>query len=90
MGLRQGNSEASFVLPNSVPSGVEKREVRKGVTRMGRQIRVTAIKKEEPDIRLYVLALIALARQLQEEDERQAAGSRSGEPRSGEVMHERG
>ena len=40
---------------------------------MGRQIRVTAIKKEEPDIHLYVLALIALARQLQEEEERQAA-----------------
>jgi hypothetical protein len=40
---------------------------------MSRQIRVRAIEKEEPDIRLYVLALIALARQLQEEDERQAA-----------------
>jgi len=58
---------------------------------MSRQIRVRAIKKEEPDTRLYVLALIALARQLQEEDERQA-----GEP-SPEVMatgeeanHERG
>jgi hypothetical protein len=43
---------------------------------MGRRIRVTAIKKEEPDVRLYVLALIALARQLQEEGERQAAGAR--------------
>lgn len=37
---------------------------------MGRHIRVEAIRKEEPDIRLYVLALIALARQLQEEDKR--------------------
>lgn len=37
---------------------------------MGRRIRVTAIKKEEPEVRLYVLALIALARQLQEEEER--------------------
>lgn len=53
---------------------------------MGRQIRVRAIQKEEPDIHLYVLALIALARQLQEEDERQAAGSPNGplaEPRGG-------
>ncbi len=40
---------------------------------MGRRIRIRAIAKEEPDIRLYVLALIALARQLQEEEERQAA-----------------
>jgi hypothetical protein len=40
---------------------------------MGRHIRVRAIAKEEPDIRLYVLALIALARQIQEEEERQAA-----------------
>jgi hypothetical protein len=46
---------------------------RKGVTRMGRQIYVQAIRKEEPDIHLYVLALIALARQLQEEEQRQAA-----------------
>lgn len=36
---------------------------------MGKDIRVTAIRKEEPDIQLYVLALIALARQLQDEDE---------------------
>jgi hypothetical protein len=39
---------------------------------MNRRIRVRAVRKEEPDIRLYVLALIALAQQLQEEEERQA------------------
>lgn len=38
---------------------------------MGRQIRIKAIPKSEPDIQLYVLALIALARQLQEPAERQ-------------------
>jgi hypothetical protein len=37
---------------------------------MGRRIRVRAIRKEEPDTYLYVLALIALARQLQEEEQR--------------------
>ena len=40
---------------------------------MSRRIRVRAVRKEEPDIRLYVLALIALARQLAEDEERQAA-----------------
>ena len=34
---------------------------------MRRDIRITAIRNPNPDIRLYVLALIALARQLQEE-----------------------
>lgn len=42
---------------------------------MGRRIRVRGIRKEEPNMRLYVLALIALARQLQEEEARQAAGT---------------
>jgi hypothetical protein len=36
---------------------------------MGRWIRVRAIKKEEPNIGLYVQALITLARQLQEEED---------------------
>jgi hypothetical protein len=36
---------------------------------MDRQIRITATARREPDIRLYVLALIALARQLQEEEQ---------------------
>ncbi len=36
---------------------------------MGRWIRVRAIKKEEPNIGLYVQALIALARQLQAEED---------------------
>jgi hypothetical protein len=36
---------------------------------MGRWIRVRAIKKNEPNIGLYVQALIALARQLQEEED---------------------
>jgi hypothetical protein len=53
-----------------------------GGSRMGRRIRVTAIKKEEPEVRLYVLALIALARQLQEEQERRdkAAAEPTREP----------
>jgi hypothetical protein len=42
---------------------------------MGRWIRVRAIKKEEPNIGLYVQALIALARQFQEEDQRGASGA---------------
>jgi len=42
---------------------------------MSRHIRITAIRREEPDIRLYVLALIALARKLQEEEARTAAGT---------------
>jgi hypothetical protein len=42
---------------------------------MGRWIRVRAIKKEEPNIGLYVQALIALARQLQEEDQRGDSGA---------------
>jgi hypothetical protein len=46
---------------------------------MKRQIRVRAIAKEEPDIRLYVIALIALARQLQEEEER-AGQQHQGQP----------
>jgi hypothetical protein len=52
---------------------------------MGRHIKVRAIRKEEPDIRLYVLALIALARQLQEE-ERAAAeqpATKPAEPEEG-------
>ena len=38
---------------------------------MGRHIRIKATMRREPDIRLYVLALIALARQLQEEEQQQ-------------------
>ena len=54
---------------------------------MGRRIRVRAIRKEEPDIRLYVLALIALARQLQEQEQTaQEIAPASGE----EVADERG
>jgi hypothetical protein len=33
---------------------------------MSRRIRITAVAKKEPDVRLYVLALLALAQQLQE------------------------
>jgi hypothetical protein len=35
---------------------------------MARRIRVRGIPRPEPDVRLYALALIELARQLQEED----------------------
>ena len=33
------------------------------------QIRIKVVPRREPDIQLYVLALIALARQLQEQEE---------------------
>jgi hypothetical protein len=65
----------------------------KGGLEMGQRIRVKAIRKEQPDIRLYVSALIALARQFEEENERQAAGSQSPEalsPTGEEVAHGRG
>lgn len=39
---------------------------------MGRRIYITAIREEEPDIRLYVLALLALARQLDAEERKEA------------------
>ncbi len=48
---------------------------------MTRRIRVTAIYHKEPQIRLYVLALIELARQLQAEEER-AAHAQLPAPRS--------
>jgi hypothetical protein len=35
---------------------------------MSRRIRVRGVPRGEPDVRLYVLALIELARQLQEEE----------------------
>jgi len=60
---------------------------------MGRHIRVTAVRKEEPDIRLYVLALIALARQLQEEEDRQAGETHAPESAAEtgeEAGHDRG
>jgi hypothetical protein len=38
---------------------------------MARQIKITAVEKTEPDVRLAVLALLQLARELQEA---QAAG----------------
>jgi hypothetical protein len=47
---------------------------------MGRRIRIKATARREPDIRLYVLALIALARQLQEEEEPQQQGPQSARP----------
>jgi hypothetical protein len=53
---------------------------------MGRRIRVTGIKKKEPNIRLYVLALIELARQLQEQEAAQGeAAARPAGPDSGEA-----
>jgi hypothetical protein len=35
---------------------------------MARRIKVTGIARKEPDVRLYVLALIELARQLEAEE----------------------
>jgi hypothetical protein len=37
------------------------------------EIKVREVVRRQPDVRLYVLALIALARQLQEEEERREA-----------------
>ena len=56
---------------------------------MSRQIRVRAIKKEEPDIHLYVLALIGLARQLQEANQRPTQPPTAPAETDGEVHHER-
>ena len=39
---------------------VQEQDAIRGGARMGRQIRVKTIKKEEPNVGLYVLALIAL------------------------------
>jgi hypothetical protein len=55
---------------------------------MARRIRVRGVPKPEPDVRLYVLALIELARQLQEEEDASGAahepGTRSDpQPRGG-------
>ena len=38
---------------------------------MSRRIKVTAIPKQDPMVRLYVLALIGLARQMQEQEEQE-------------------
>lgn len=54
---------------------------------MERKIKVEAVWKERPEIRLYVLALIALARQLQEEEQRAAERSALNNNR-GEVEHD--
>ena len=40
---------------------------------MTRRIKVRGVKKAEPNLHLYVLALIALAQELSGEDERPAA-----------------
>ncbi len=55
---------------------------------MGRQIRIKATMRREPDIRLYVLALIALARQLQEEEQQeQGPGPELPAAQEGEAAH---
>ena len=46
---------------------------------MARRIRVRGVPRPEPNVRLYVLALIELARQLQAEE---AAAKATGEPAS--------
>jgi hypothetical protein len=50
---------------------------------MAKRIRVRGIPRPEPDVRLYVLALIELARQLQEEEavsKEPGAATRPGRP----------
>ena len=41
---------------------------------MARRIKVRAVLRPEPDVQLYVLALIELARQLREQEQQAAAG----------------
>ena len=53
---------------------------------MGRRIGVRAVRKEEPVLRLYALALIALARQLQEDERRPAETAPSPAPETGEEV----
>jgi len=53
---------------------------------MAGRIKVRGVPRPEPDVRLYVMALIELARQLQEEETAKAArepGRRSGAERRG-------
>jgi hypothetical protein len=47
---------------------------------MGKRVRIIGIRKDQPDIHLYVLALIALARQLQEEETAAAGGQSPAAP----------
>ena len=47
---------------------------------MARHIRVRGVLRPEPDVRLYVLALIELARQLQAEEEAAGEQPRDGAP----------
>jgi hypothetical protein len=51
---------------------------------MAKRIKVHAVARKEPDVRLYVLALIELARQLQAE-EREAADRANATVTRGEV-----
>jgi hypothetical protein len=46
---------------------------------MARRIRVRGVPRPEPNVRLYVLALIELARQLQAEEAAKAGGELVGE-----------
>lgn len=57
---------------------------------MARRIHITAVRKDEPDIRLYVLALIALARQLRVAEIERAAGEQpvADRPARGEADHD--
>lgn len=53
---------------------------------MAKRIKVHAVARKEPDVRLYVLALIELARQLQAEEQAAAEHSNATAPRTrGEV-----
>lgn len=55
---------------------------------MGRRIRVTALRNGEQNLRLYVLALLALVRQLQEAERPQEGGTQDASDGSGEVGHD--
>lgn len=52
---------------------------------MNKRIRVRGIPRREPDVRLYVLALIELARQLQEEEAAKQAQIQGGEAAEGKA-----
>ena len=47
---------------------------------MARHIRVRGVLRPEPDVRLYVLALVELARQIQAEEEAAGEQARAGLP----------
>jgi hypothetical protein len=55
---------------------------------MARRIRVRGVPRSEPDVRLYVLALIELARQIQAEEQAAKTDATSQTPPAGSAERE--